>query len=236
MASVMHAISRMLRMTTRVPLRTLLAVAAATILALAACSPTVSPASTPDQTSDATATATATATRTATEGETASPSPTSTPEPAFDDPQECENDELGFEVEYPGDWWANEDIEGEAEGVQDIEECTYFARQEVEIAPATQIPVEVAIWFDSPAADAPESQGEVISRDETTVDGNDAVVIEYEPPVGGFAPEGTVIYTYRITTDDGLLAARTNAFGHEDDYEDNKDVLDSMMETLEIDD
>ena len=213
------------------------AVAMAAALMLAACGSVSSPAATTGDTPSPTPSATATSTPTEEATATASPTPTATasPQRVLGDAQECENEELGYRVEYPEDWWANEDIAGGSPGVADIEECTYFAREEVAIEPATQIPAEVAIWFSSQRSDTPESQGEVISREETTVDAHDAVVVEYEPPVGGFSPEGTVIYQYLIDTDEGRLAVITDAFGHPD-YEQNKEILDAMVETLELDD
>lgn len=179
--------------------------------------------------------------------ETASPSPVPTsattesasPSPAEDsasaDVAECENTELGYTVEYPADWWANERVEPDFAGGTPIPGCTYFAPKPVELQPNAGLPGGIAIWFDTPSAGAPEAQGEVLDREETTVDGQDAVVIEYEPPVGSFSPEGTVIYEYLVTTDDGVLAALTDAFRHPD-YEPNKRILDAMMESLELED
>ena len=167
-------------------------------------------------------------------------SPSSTPDAsemaeALGDAEECENDELDFEVEYPEAWWANERIEPDFEGGTPIPECTYFAPEPVELQPNAGLPGGIAIWFDAPAADAPEVQGDVLDRHETTVDDHDAVVVEYEPPVSGFSPEGTVIYKYLVAVDDGVLAAMTDAARHPD-YEENKEILDAMMETLELED
>ncbi len=161
-----------------------------------------------------------------------SPSPTRT-EAAFEDPRRCENDELGFAVSYPGDWWANPRIEGEG-GAQPIPACTYFAPDEVDLQPGTDDLTGVAIRFDLVDADVSRS-GEVIFEDEVPVDGRSTVVVELEPePQLGFVPEGARIYRYLVGMNGSDLVATADDI-HHDAYEENKEILDRMMQTIEID-
>lgn len=166
----------------------------------------------------------------------ASPTAQPTEHAAFEDAQSCENDDIGFTVEYPGDWWANERIEPDFDGGTPIPACTYFAPEPVALQPNAGLPPGVAIWFNVPSANAADSSGEELDGGEATVDGYDATIVEYVPRESGFSPEGTIIYTYVIDRDGERISALTNAFGHEDTYEENKRILDSMMETLDFED
>src|SRR5690606_18356056 len=83
------------------------------VATLAACTATGDPTSsalmlTPSPDASESAGAPSTASPTLTPSSTASSSTGGT---GFDDEAECENPELGYEVEYPADWWANERID-----------------------------------------------------------------------------------------------------------------------------
>ena len=207
-------------------------------LALAGCAGTASITPTPTSADE---TASPSPVPTSSTTEFASPSPAEESAPA--DVAECDNTEIGFTVEYPADWWANEFMPGDVEGLSeeqqsefDIPACTYFAPEEVEIVQGTAIPEAIAIWFSVRSPQEPESEGKVLSREETTVDGHEALVVEYVPPAGGFTPDGTVIYKYLVSlADDEHVTARTNAY-RQPDYEDNKRVLDEMMDSITFED
>lgn len=210
------------------------------VAALAACgtssSPTARPATaSPTPTEAASPSPTATATPTPTESPTPTPSPTD--ESAFEDAQECENPELGYEVEYPAGWWANERVEAE-DPVANITECTFFAPSEIELEPGTDDLAGVAIRFDVVESDV-DRGGEILLDEETTVDGHEARIIEREPdPQPGFIQEGELIYQYVITLEGGdELVATTDTINQEEAaYEESKPILDAMMGTIEIDD
>lgn len=197
---------------------------------------TTSPSPTPITTATETAIATASPTS---DGETAS----ATASPAQGGPlgnaQECENEELEYEVEYPGDWWANERVEPEDDNLTPIPACQYFAPSEVELQPNAGLPNGIAIRFDIPNQEIAVPDDEILNEDDTTVDEHDARVVETEPaPQPGFVPEGARMYRYIITLEDGrqLIATTDNILTDDALYEESKAILDAMIETLEIDD
>lgn len=204
---------------------------AVVILAVSSCASPAGDHPTPADTPSPAGTRSPAATRTG----RPTPSPTATPTPtraAFEDPQRCENDELRFAVTYPGDWWANPRIDGD--GPQPIPACTYFAPDEVDLQPGTDDLTGVAIRFDLVGPDVSRS-GEVISEDQVTVDGRIAVRVELEPqPQPGFVPEGARIFRYLVPLNGSDLVATADDI-HHDAYEENKEILDRMMQTIEID-
>lgn len=225
------------------PLITTSAILAAGVLAACTGSPGLDTGETPSASPTATATATETATATAspspTGEETASPTASPTQGGPLGDAGECENEELGYEVDYPGDWWANDRIEPEDDNLTPIPACQYFAPNEVELQPNAGLPNGIAIWFEIPGQEIDPSGEEVLSDDTTTIDGLDARVVETQPaPQPGFVPEGSHVYRYIIELDDGrqLVATTDDILQDESRYEESKAMLDAMMETLEIDD
>jgi hypothetical protein len=219
------------------PLMTTCAVLAAGLLA-AAC--TAEPG--PDGT--AAATPSMSPTTTATPGAaTPSASPSVTPSPTqggpLGDAAECENEELGYEVEYPGDWWANERIEPENADLTPIPACQYFAPTEVELQPNAGLPNGIAIHFEIPEDRVEPSDDAIVSEEERTVDDLDARVVETEPaPQEGFIPEGSRLYQYIVELADGrqLVATTGNILQDDERYAESKAILDAMMETLDIED
>ena len=225
------------------PLMTTSAILAAGVLAACTGSPGLDTGETPSASPTATATATETATATAspspTGEETASPTASPTQGGPLGDAAECDNEELGYEFDYPGDWWANDRIEPEDDNLTPIPACQYFAPNEVELQPNAGLPNGIAIWFEIPGQEIDPSGEEVLSDDTTTIDGLDARVVETQPaPQPGFVPEGSHVYRYIIELDDGrqLVATTDDILQDESRYEESKAILDAMMETLEIDD
>ena len=229
-------------------MRTLLtayAIALATVLA--ACSGPPGPETTDSASSPAAAashtpvtTVAASSTQPPTpDGETSSASPGPTQGGPLGDARECENEVLGYEVDYPGEWWANDRVEPEDDDLTAIAACQYFAPNEVELQPNAGLPNGIAVYFeiqDQPI-DPPES--EILSEEDTTVDELDARIVETEPaPQAGFIPEGSRMYSYLVDLEDGSqLVARTDNILQDDAlYQESKAILDAMMETLEIED
>lgn len=159
---------------------------------------------------------------------------------AFEDALRCENEELGFRVEYPSEWWANERIDPE-EALTPIPSCTYFAPHPVDLRPNAAVPAGVAIRFDVREGGVERwetAHDEILSREETSVDGRDGVVWEVAPtPSAGFIPEGSLVYEYIITLDGGarLVAATDNILQPDAAYEQSKAILDRMMGTITLD-
>lgn len=169
-----------------------------------------------------------------------SPSPSAHDEPGFGDAAECENPELGYRVEYPAGWWANDLIDpGEDDpGFTPIIACTYFAPDPVELQPNAGLPSGIAVQFG--AADAePVINGEILEEEAVPVDGREAVRrVEQPEPSPGFIPEGSLIYRYLIELDDGtyLMASTDNILQDDAAYEESRRVLDTMMDELDVED
>jgi len=141
-------------------------------------------------------------------------------------------------VKYPADWWANERVEPEDESLTPIPACQYFAPSEVELQPNAGLPNGIAIQFDVPNQRIDPPEDEIIDEEERTVDDRDARVMETEPaPQPGFVPEGSRIYRYIVELHDGrqLVASTDNILQDDAAYQQSKNVLDAMMESLELD-
>jgi hypothetical protein len=228
------------------PMRALITtLAIAVAAALTACTGTPGPQTTESTAASTTpamtpATPTASAVTSPTTGrETASASPSPTEGGPLGDAADCENEELGYEVDYPGDWWANDRIEPDDESLTPIPACQFFAPTEVELQPNAGLPNGIAIRFETPDQEIDAGGGTVLSEDETTVDGRDARVIETEPePQAGFVPEGSHLYRYIVELDGGgqLVATTDDILQDEARYAESKAMLDAMMDTLEIED
>ena len=214
--------------------------AVALALVLASCAATAeSPGPSIAQTGEPTQTQTPTAVpeppETSTPEPTRSASPSPTPESGFEDPSTCTNDTIGYTVRYPGDWWANEPVSAD-EPVADVAGCLYFAPDPVTIEPGTDDFTGIAIRA-SLTADA-ATHGDVLSSEEVTVAGREATVREVQlAPQQGFIPEGALVYEYVIPHgDEWLVFAANNFHVEEGTYGEAKEVVDSMMDAIEIDD
>jgi hypothetical protein len=174
---------------------------------------------------------------TATPASTSSTSPTA-PQPAPSASASaqayyrCENSAEGYAVDVPEDWFANPEVTAR-EGGDDIPACRYFAPNEFEVRPNSGLPSTVAIGFQLVDAIAPAG-GTELSSSEATVDGHDALVREVEITEGGFLPAGTLVYEYYVTLDDGRNLWISTDSSRNGSYDDHREVMDQMMETLEI--
>lgn len=223
---------------------------AATLAAtFAACTATGDPTSSVPTSGDrarASAAVSSSSTKTpATSSPTTTPSATVSPSNSsdgtgFEGGAECENPELGYEVEYPADWWANERIDPDDDdpGFTPIVACTYFAPDPVELQPNAGLPSGIAIQFGL-AEKEPIVSGEILDEESVRVDGFDAVRrVEQPEPSPGFTPEGSLIYRYVIELEDGtyLVASTDNILQDDAAYEESRRILDAMMEELDVDD
>jgi len=163
------------------------------------------------------------------------PSPSSTAS-AMPDGQRCTNETLGYEVSYPADWYANAEIEQEFG--DPIPACTYFSSQPMDIAPNAGLPPTVAISFERWTEVPPTGEGwEVVSREETSVAGLPAVVIELEQTSDAGAPfsaAGDRTYGYEVELPDGSVLTVSTGTTADGDYAEHKDVIDQMMATVEL--
>ncbi|MPZ98957.1 MAG: hypothetical protein GEU80_06375 [Dehalococcoidia bacterium] len=151
--------------------------------------------------------------------------------------QSCENAQVGFAVRYP-DGWATAD--GDA-----AEACRYFAPGPLGMPPdgGGRAPIEFARGADGytelveTMVDSQTLQ--VLSEEPTEVAGHEATRFEVETSkMSGSddspaAPSSLREYRYVIATGGGALMAV--AYGLPDaDYEQNRRVLDAMVQTLEL--
>ena len=180
------------------------------------------------------------ATPRATPGATDSPSAVpSASAVGFDGGNHCTNDEAGYTVDYPADWWANERIVPDPPGTP-IAPCVAFGEEPVELIPNSQLPPSVAISggiTEPPPEDATQPM-EILSSRQTEVAGRPAEVVEtrWTEDVFFFRA-GDRLYEYRIELANGqtlVFNTHMNELFDAQAYEANMVVLDTMMETLEI--
>lgn len=176
---------------------------------------------------------------------TASPEIASSPTPPSPSASEvlpngnqCTNEEFGFTVSYPDDWWANEELVPEDPALTPIPACSRFAEQPVELRPNAGVSDEVAIIVglaEEPLGDY-QPPYEIVESREATVDGRRATVEEgvwTEDMV--FVAAGDRSYGYSIDLPSGQrLSFSTSSTATLGAYEDHKQILDRMMETLEF--
>lgn len=186
----------------------------------------------PTDTTTDTVTETASATDTATPTPTTG-SPTATAAGPMASTQSCEADR--FTVSYPEGWQTNDpEVVDQA--------CRVFHPTEIELEPGTELGFQWAaalrvenVAFDR--ANPTDARGyTLLDQRETTAAGQPAVVVEQrateEAPL---VPSGTRVYRWTVELDaDSVLVASTYDAG-EVDYELEKQVLDAMMATLEVD-
>ena len=212
-------------------------IAAFIVLLLAACS--AQPASSPN------GSPLPSPAETVTEEAAPSPSATATPEPfgatVFEDPDSCTNEAAGYRVAFPDDWWTNTEYEHDELGT--IHACRYFAPDEFDLATATdedRTPDAVAIAI----GHTPGCLGyinPVIDRRDLTIGGYQARAEELAE--GKHESNPPLRYQYVIDRQPGadcegepngdhIMAETAPQFAG--DYDDNKAVLDRMMETIEV--
>jgi hypothetical protein len=161
----------------------------------------------------------------------APPTPSESPS-GVRDLYRCENATDGYALDVPSDWYANPRVEG-GEGLDDVAACRFFGPTEFEIAPNAGIPPAVAISIQI-VADAPPAAGEVVESRDVLVDGSDATVRLVETTSDGFTPAGTLVYEYLVTMDDGRVLLVGTDSSRDGDFEEHREVLDAMMQTLDF--
>jgi hypothetical protein len=154
--------------------------------------------------------------------------------PVFADPDSCEDDSVGYRVAFPDAWWWNEPFASE---IGPHANCRYFAPNFFDAATVSReqpIPEGVAIFASVIGPEGGLGQvGDVVSSEELTVAGQPAMREEQEYAPGGFLEPGGRIYRYVIELSEGRQLAFT-ANNQVGDYDENREVLDGMRETLEL--
>ncbi len=145
--------------------------------------------------------------------------------------QSCTNADDGYSIQFPQGWSTNE---GDV-----VPPCRYFHPQGFEVPESTEVfDLAVTVRVDDVSftrvTSEEDSLGEqVLSREETTVAGHQAVRVEARSTGDALLPEGVHSYRYHVDVDGSTLTATTHDVG-DLDHEANKDIVDQMMETLEF--
>lgn len=146
----------------------------------------------------------------------------------FEDPDDCENLEDGYRLEYPDPWYTNTEIGS-------VPPCRWFSPTFYEVADPTDLPDEIAIQIVILQGDRGYTT-EPISREEVVVGATQTAV---RVEVAGTADSDSgMSYEYVVqlgpTLEDGpnLLARTDTDMGG--DYELNKAILDRIMASIEF--
>lgn len=144
--------------------------------------------------------------------------------------QTCTNNDLGYQVSYPQGWQSNR---GEV-----LAPCQVFDPVSATV-PANTESTEKAIYLrveqNTPYdLAAKENLGERhLSLQDLTIQGNEAVAVESESTGKAMLPEGLRSYSYIVDLGDRIMIAITYDIPG-NNYQENKQILDRMMETIEF--
>ncbi|GAB2693236.1 hypothetical protein [Thalassiella azotivora] len=165
---------------------------------------------------------------------TATPTGTPTTTPTQDGPEltRCDNPE-GFSIAYPEDWSTNS---GDV-----VAACSQFHPEPFDVPAGTDERVAAVVAYVDPVPfDVATDPGAAtdVDRTPTTVDGRQAVRLEYTATGDALWPAGTpvTLYAVDLTTESQDRTLFLTTVGTPDmQYEQNQDVLDRMVGTLELD-
>lgn len=143
---------------------------------------------------------------------------------------ECEDPEVGYRMSYPSDWRTND---GEV-----VPSCRLFDPQPIEVEPQTEVPLGIAVAVRTTDVSletfaTEDEAAEVLTSRSTTVDGHEAVVVEVRSTGEAMLPEGVRSYRYAVDLGDRRLVAITHDVGAPA-YEQTRQVLDQMMDTIDL--
>lgn len=138
----------------------------------------------------------------------------------------CTNSEAGYRVEYPGNWYANDEGRLDACQVFDPEPLDLPEQpQELSLGYAVLIRMEPIAFEDAARADL---GAEVVEREEIEVDGRRAVRQERLGTGDALIPEDVAVTQYAVDVDGQTLLATSYDVG-DPAYERKVEVLDEMM-------
>lgn len=203
--------------------------------------------STPDPSATESPTAVPTATPTAepTPAPTLQPTPEPTPTPfgaaVFDDPDNCEHSSGAYRVALPDSWWWNTEYDHDALGT--LAACRFFSPEQYDITTASRdqpIPDRVSIWMDYAEGGCYAYINPILEEREVTIDGFAGTATEFAEGKRQDNPPSYYRYVIDLTPElpcEDPQSARISAttgvdlFGN---YDENKTMLDRMMETMQI--
>ena len=143
----------------------------------------------------------------------------------------CTSVNNGYTIEYPGDWFA--------EAADPVWSCALFDPQRFTLEPDTETPhVAVQIYdertitFDATVTSVTDpSSYDVLRRQDTTVDGRPAIVLETVQLTDDFLPAGTYSYQYVVDRSGGIVLAFTTGQPGSP-FDQYRSTLDDMMASL----
>ncbi len=144
----------------------------------------------------------------------------------------CTNEELGFTIDYPGDWHVNED--------GTLPACSVFDPEPVDLPEDRNLPTDLAVTVrqERVAFDEPDHEDdptvEVRASESVTVDGRDAEIVMLRATGDGLHAEGLVTHRYRVDRDGQTLVAETHESDGGEDHGAGRGLLDVMMDSLEF--
>lgn len=169
--------------------------------------------------------------------------PKSVPEsanPVAQQMSECEHTSGAYRVSLPEGWWVNPEFRDDELG--HVAACRFFAPQDYDLTSAdreTPVPEGVALWMDFLDGGCVGYINPILESRDVTVDGYATRVEELAKGKQDTNPAFT--YQYVVTlipeadceNDGEYIYALTNR-DLSGDYEENKAVLDQMMESIQV--
>lgn len=146
----------------------------------------------------------------------------------------CSNTAVGYAIGHPSDWFtASTTAENE---------CRWFDRREFTLREGTEGPTTdlVALPLDRDFEEQLRLLGagpdeRLVAQTDMTIAGHRAVRFEIVQEGEGFFPQGTRFYGYLIDGGEVALLVETIHTGAEDDYEDNRPIVDQAAATVRFD-
>ncbi len=119
-----------------------------------------------------------------------------------------------------------------------MDECSLLDPEPITVPPATEIPLDIAVSIRLEPVPYETVAGDVrarreLSRQETTVNGREAVQIESEATGEALHPEGVRSYQYFVNLGDTTMIASTYD-GGTFPYDRKRRVLDAMLATFDL--
>lgn len=152
----------------------------------------------------------------------------------------CEHSSGAYQIVVPEDWWTNPEFEDAELGL--VAACRFFAPSDFDVTSASSeapIPDGTAIWIDYLENGCVGYINEILSSRETTVAGYSAVVSELAFAKEQAGPPHTYEYVVTLTPDTdcetgGRYIYAVTTRDYAGDFENNRTILDQMMETIEV--
>lgn len=158
------------------------------------------------------------------------PSPSVEQSSPPDEMRECVDRREGFAVAYPATWYVNDGTV--------LEPCRVFHPEPFQIPVASELPIELAVSIDFEGVPIETILADSVGRrerwrEETHVDGREAVRIEAETTGMGLLDAGITFCQYVVDLGDTTMLATTYDAGPVD-FASKRRILDAMMASFDF--